>query len=1833
MKQPSDYGKDKESDLTRESKVHFLKPKKRSRKKILIASIVLLAGISGGLAYGWLSIQRKLIPLIQTELTDYLHRPIEIGQLTSLSPLGARFGKTNLPATETNPDRLIAEGIQVNFSPWQFLFKRELVLHLTILKPDVYIEQDQRGIWTPTDFGTGEESSDSWLEIEVKTIKIKNADVNLVARSQTKELNPPVPLKLDRAKVTFLPKQDMTRFEVAGKIKQGGKLKVKGKVINDTGDIDLNLVGKKLAAQAIANLVVLPLELQEGKLDSKLDIKLPRHQSPQLKGTADLDEVTFQLAELAKPFTNSNGKLRFDGYKIEIDRVSTLLGEVPAVAEGVVDTEEEGNYQIEASTKPVEIDKVIEALELEKPEIALDGKIKADLNVTGVLLNPKINIGAVTTTNTRIDKVDFKAINANLDLIDNYLWVRQFTGTPQVGGQIQGTGRIQLDGRQNLFFDVQAQNVPGNKVFRNYNDNLPIEIGLVSGSAKFVAQADDLISSLQALDGEASFPLGGGTVIVDNFNYLPRGWQSEIQTKDVDFASLPIGKNSAENIGKGKVNTTLEVKGDKGSFALNEMKAEGTASLTTVGGTVDVPDLSLEAGRWFADANTSRLNLNQVFPELPPEFNGLVTGTFELNGNVEGETEIDGVGNLNLAEGEVAVTDLQIRGDAWQAKAQATNLKLTELNSETPAQFAGLVDGTFDLSGDVNNIVPEAIIAKGDGSLTLPEGVFAAHNLAIANGRFTAVVIPQGVDLSLFGDPGAEDDLILNGELGGKLNLTGKIDRLSPPDVQATGNVTFSEGIDLLEQPFSAAVKWDGRRLDVLSAKGEGLEAKGYINLDKSFFSDIPDKLAAVNYFYFDVPQAEWIDINKLRLTLPSWAVNLDYSGRANFQGKIAGIPSAMEIDGGLTLQNLKLENLTFSPILAGKVAVSPQEGVNLQLDRDSDEISLVLDRDFLPISFAFNHNNMAVTGRGKGEILTVETTNIPVELLKTIAIKSDDFTVPENLAVQQVEGDLSGEFFINLNTLATSGKNIIVDRPIIARIRGDRLTGDFQYADGYLALEKIQFQQRESLYGFTGRLIQKEDDLEVQGEIDVEKGQVQDVLVALEIFELGDLTNVGGDRQYGKSKDLYKPPLACSLENISQGNCTLFDIGLPQASIFEQLNRLAEIQAWLNSSRQNRDQRFLLPDLKILQGNFNGKIVFNGSVAQGINTDFDFKGQQWQWGKYTIEEVMAQGNLREGILTLLPISVQSDDSLIAFSGSFGGETQSGQFRLINVPIEPIEELVNLPPEITFGGTLNATATIAGTQANPQARGEITVANATVNQTAVEETRGSFSYYNSRLNFFASSEVVAEAEPITLVGSIPYQLPFAQTKPDSDRLNLQLNVQNEGLALLNILSRQEVNWIDGEGEVTLDINGIFDQEQNLPRQLVAKGVATVNNGKIAARFLPDAAVTEINGKILFDFDRIQIENLIGNFGGGQIRAFGSLPLTNNTSQTNPITFNLDDVAIDLKGLYDGGLRGNIKILGSASEPDITGELTLFEGEILTANTTPTNNNAQNINNNGIAAATEYQNLELNLGKNIQIVLPPIFNFHAQGTLKVNGTFNHPSPEGTIDLQRGQVNLFTTQLSLKRDEKNTARFSRKDPLNPYLDVNLVGSGVETSDSRIPEGSSPSEIKDLPASSLGSLQTVRIFARVEGLASQLTNNLELTSSPPRSQTEIVALLGGSFVTTLGRGDSTLGLANLAGSALFGTFNNAISDAFGLSEFRLFPTQIIDDNDRGEENIVGLAGEIAFDIADNISISALRILNADIPAQFGVRYRFDDNFVLRGSSNFDDESRFTIEYELNF
>ncbi|MEO1669395.1 MAG: translocation/assembly module TamB domain-containing protein [Cyanobacteria bacterium J06631_2] len=1868
MNQDSEPNSDKQIN----SGAHPVQPPKRWRKIVVTIALLLMGSTGLGLIYGWYFVQRKLIPLIETEAGNYLHRPLELGRLKSLSPTKASFGKSALPATSDNPDFVKVQEVKINFATLHFLLHRELKLNLALVEPDVYLEQDESKLWTPTDFGSSEDSSGG-IQVDVKSIQLDGGQLSLVAyNSQTDSLNPAVIAAIDQ--ITIRPQDSIIKFDAAAELIEGGKFAIDGHGDSTTGIIDLDLIGQQLKASEVSNLLALPIELDQGRLDGKLGVTIKDDPLPELEGELSLDDVSLQIPGLVKPFSSSEGKLRFSGSEISLGRVTTNFGEVSGVAAGTLNLAGEGNYQIETRIEPVAASKVIDALELDAP-VPIKGKIEGDVAVTGSLEAPTVEFDIATATPSRIDKVDFKQINVDLELVGTTLNVRQFTSLPQGGGEIIGSGKLQLDGLQNLAFKLEAEGVSAKAIARSYSNQLPVDIGRVSGQTNIAAQAGDL-ATLRFDNGRGNFDLGNGTVTLERLNYGRGRWSSQLTATGVEFGSLPIGKGSADTIAAGLVDGVFQVAGTNDFGDLNQVEATGSASLKTVGGKVAIPQIEIAAGSWRADAQTEALKLQRLFPDLPDEFNDNLSGEFYLTGNIpdqaQPQTLISGFGDLALAEGKVKLDDLKIVDQNWTAIAQGTNLKLKELSSSTPDQFAGLVNGKLELAGTTDNITPEGIRATGNGSLTLPEGRFQASQLAIADGKFKAEVTPQQVDLSLFADPNS-DDLELKGQLGGKLSVAGTVDNLSPTAVTATGNLRFSEGIDLLEQALSAQVAWNGKRLDVQRAKGSGLDAKGYVVLDESFFSDIPDKLAAVEYFEFDVLQASWIDIRKLRLTLPSWATNLDYAGRGDFAGKIAGIPAAMEIAGNLGLKNFRVEDLDFAPFLAGNVQVSPATGVKLSLQevlttpllpatadfgaesRPLDKIELVLDQDFYPLALAIVQDYFLVEGTGKKEILNLTTANIPVELLKTVALKSEDLAIPENVALQPINGILSGKFTFNLETLATSGKNVVVKNPTLASIRGDRLEGDFQYANGYFAIQDVEFKQRNSIYKLKGNLSQKPDDLNLDGEVSIDGGQIQDILVALQIFELGDFGRIFSDRFYGDAADLYAPAADSDRQ-------PLFNLGFKDAPIMEQLGLLTEIQRELTTALQER-QTALIPPIQNLRGTFNGKINLFGSLKEGITSEFNFLGEEWRWGGLVGQKIVAKGSLEDGILTLLPISVQlqelelpqknanqasleqnkavQNDILptLLFTGTFGGSTQSGQFRLIEVPIELIEQLFSFPPELEVDGLINATASIAGTQANPQARGEIRIDNAFLNDTSIESTKGSFNYKQSRLEFSASSVIAADADPLILRGGIPYQLPFATAKPASDRLELQLNVKDKGLALLDIFSRGELKWIDGSGKIALDITGILDEQQNLPRKLSAQGVANIKNATIAAKSLPKNLLTNVNSQVFFDLDNIRVNNFEGDFGGGKMTAAGTVPF-GDTISLNPLTIEFSNLnKVTLPKLYNGGVKGKLQVLGKATEPSITGDLTLFDGTILLAsesdesveidNPQQTSDIAQNSPDKSIAAATQYKNLKLRLGQDVQISQPPIFTFTAKGDLRIDGTFLQPSPDGTIVLERGQVNLFTTQLNLSREYKNIARFSGSNIIDPFLDVVLVGSAIEASNRSIPSEVSPTEIPD---SGLQALETIRISAKVKGLASQITNKIELTSSPPRSPAEIAVLLGGGFVEALANSNGTAGLATLAGSALFGSLNREFNNIFPIGELRLFPTPIIDENRDNEGD--GLAGEIAFDLINNLSFSVLKILNNDTPAQFGFRYRLDENFVLRGSSNFEEDgTRGLLEYELRF
>ncbi|PSB55178.1 translocation/assembly module TamB domain-containing protein, partial [Chamaesiphon polymorphus] len=172
-------------------------------------------------------------------------------------------------------------------------------------------------------------------------------------------------------------------------------------------------------------------------------------------------------------------------------------------------------------------------------------------------------------------------------------------------------------------------------------------------------------------------------------------------------------------------------------------------------------------------------------------------------------------------------------------------------------------------------------------------------------------------------------------------------------------------------------------------------------------------------------------------------------------------------------------------------------------------------------------------------------------------------------------------------------------------------------------------------------------------------------------------------------------------------------------------------------------------------------------------------------------------------------------------------------------------------------------------------------------------------------------------------------------------------------------------------------------------------------------------------------------------------------------------------------------------------------------------------------------------------------------------------------------------------------------------------------------------------DFYTTSLGSVQTVQVEARVAGLASQITQRLELTSTPARTQPEIVLLLGGAIAERLtSGGDIGLGVISLASSNILNTLQDRISDVFSLSDFRLFPTIIT--NSRANSNSTstfGIAAEIGTEITPKFSASVFKILTNGESPYYSLRYRVNDQVLLRGSTNLFGENRAIVEYEQRF
>ncbi|MEG4915941.1 translocation/assembly module TamB domain-containing protein [Microcoleus sp. B7-D4] len=1355
----------------------------------------------------------------------------------------------------------------------------------------------------------------------------------------------------------------------------------------------------------------------------------------------------------------------------------------------------------------------------------------------------------------------------------------------------------------------------------------------------------------------------------------------------------------------GQISNQIQASGNLDNSTAADISVNSSGQLNIADGAVAFRG-KLEDRRWqaFADADRvilSRLALDLGIPilDVASAFNPGSQQTANINnlkskiqnlksidGRVNGEFQAAGsLDNLTAkgisasGEGVILVdrlgaidTTAKLENGNLQALLETNGIAVSNLEqtlkqtglltADLPPEINGTLDGQVRILGTVDNLTAKGITANGDGQIRLANGggIVNAKGRA-ASGNWRASIQGEQIALSRFqqafesqrqslqtGDvvSGAQNLPQLAGLFNGNINLSGPIaaGTGAPPlqNVRAGGSFRISE-LPFLKQPFEAVFNWDGKRVEIENATTPGLTANGFVNVELEgkrvpSISNLDLDVKLANFNLEALPAEQLAFLRPIGLKNPS-ENNLPLRGNVDFTGSLTGTLSALSLVGDVEVRDLAVNQIAFDPVLAGSVNADAGKSVDLRLAGASDKIQVALNQSFLPTSFLLQRGESVASGQTEGETLRVNLSDFPLAAL--------NLSPGKEAGLGPITGTVSGQVNVpgwkmplNPATLQASGQ-IAIAQPAIGYIKGDSFQAEFSYANGSATLTNGIFRQGSGQYLISGN-VQTGANPQFAGKVNVQQGNLQQVLTALQYFNLGDLARGIKPPVYGDS-----------------GDVQTVAVGEPEAPLIEQLRRLAEIEILLQQ-QQAVEASEKLPPLSQLQGTFGAEIAVAGSLQTGVQAQFNVKGDNWQWGEYVAETFSLEGSFQDGILTVLPLEIRSGKSAIGFSGQLGQKAQSGQLRVENVPVEELAKLVELP-FVDVTGNLNLRANLAGSLENPQATGELSLLEGTLNGEPIKQADGSFSYSNARLNF-GGSALVTQTEPIEVQGSLPFELPFAAVKPDSDQIDLRANLQNEGLAIINVLTPQ-VAWVSGQGQVQIRVGGTLQDP-------VAQGIANFENATVRAQAFPEP-LTGLTGTVRFEGDRIRVEGIRGQLSQGEVVAQGVIPLSvpfaeGDVDADNPLAVNLDKLAVNLRGLYSGGVVGQVQARGTARRPQLSGNIELYNGEVFLrspgggrtelassssasdSDSTSSASPATEVSDSPSAATSPspspspsfevgLNDLRLNLGRGIRVTSAPILSFQATGGLTVNGTLDDLRPEGTIRLTSGSVNLFTTQFRLDRGYAQTATFIPTQGLDPTLDVRLATSVQEVTRFRTPGASVASEIADEPTS-FGNVRSVRVQALVQGRASQLAESLELRSSPSRSETEIVALLGGSFVQTLGQGDSTLAIANLAGAGLLNNLQSAITNATGLSEFRLFPTRI-----RGNEaqtassssgaGSLGLGLEVGFDITRNISASIIRVLSANQPTEFTVRYRLSDKLLLRSSSNFQGDNRVTAEYELRF
>lgn len=869
---------------------------------------------------------------------------------------------------------------------------------------------------------------------------------------------------------------------------------------------------------------------------------------------------------------------------------------------------------------------------------------------------------------------------------------------------------------------------------------------------------------------------------------------------------------------------------------------------------------------------------------------------------------------------------------------------------------------------------------------------------------------------------------------------------------------------------------------------------------------------------------------------------------------------------GEVSISGLKLNQLMLAPQLVGSLSIS-RKCIKLDATGRPDESLAVEVLGVLQPNVGENLNGKVLSfSLQKGHLranvcyrplhsANLEVRHLPLDELELASLRG---------ALQRAE--------IQLNFQKRRGHGVLsVLRPKFSGVLGEALDVAARWSGDVITVEKAVLEQCNSQYELQGEYVLP--GTRDRNSIVKEKGSLFERAMAGHLGSV--ISSMGRWRMrliVPRAEISEMLPLARLLSRstdpaVQFRSKDLFMQSLQTVGLYgENLqNLLAEIQGHITPTNEVILEESL-PGLAELKGRWNGNLDASGGGNGDTVAEFDLHGEEWEWGTYKTQRLLAVGAYsNDDGLRLEKMFIQKDNATIHADGTLLGPKTNLHFAVLNFPVSLVPTLVQVIESSAtdavhslrqllapIRGILHMEGDLRGSLAKPECDVQVRLLDGAFGGIDLGRAEIVASLTStSRFLFNAKFEPIIQSGHVHIQGSIPVNLVQTSNseeeklerekneatwipgwskersrgsadegtdkKASRDRnedgwdtqlaeslkglnwnildvgeVRVDADIKDGGMMLLTALSPY-ANWLHGNADVMLQVRGTVEQP-------VLDGSAYFHRATVSSPVLRKP-FTNLGGTVHVNSNRLCIVSLESRVSRkGKLSVKGNLPLrTSEASLGDKIDLKCEVFEVRAKNVLSGQVDTQLQISGSMLQPNISGKIKLSHGEAYLphdkgSGAAPLNkmvSNQSSFSSGGYnrVVASKYvsrfftfkpaaltapfhlppgkqgevekemgqvnskpkldirlTDLKLVLGPELRIVYPLILNFAVSGELELNG-MAHPKwikPKGILTFENGDVNLVATQVRLKREHLNIAKFEPDYGLDPMLDLALVGS---------------------------------------------------------------------------------------------------------------------------------------------------------------------------------------------